>query len=74
MPVRQAEHQEKIGCRHTSRQDDVAIQVFPDVDITLHDGVESGLVNAGSLHAHHGRRKQHLWAPEALASNCDHLQ
>ena len=33
-----------------SRQDNVGIQVLPDVHITLHDGVVSGLVDTCGLH------------------------
>ena len=61
------------GCR-TSGEDDVAVEVLADVDVALHDGVEGGLVDAGRLHAHHGRREQHLRAAEALAADRDHLR
>ncbi len=58
----------------TSREDHVAVKVLTDVDIALHDGVEGGLIDASRLHAHHGRREQHLRAPEALAADGDHLR
>ena len=31
--------------------DGVGVQVLPDVDVTLHDGVEGGLVDAAGLHS-----------------------
>ena len=34
----------------STRQDNVAVQVLTDIDITLHDGVVRGLVNTSSLH------------------------
>ena len=33
-----------------TRQDGVGIQVLPDVNVTLHDGVVGGLVDAAVLH------------------------
>merc|ERR1712021_27285 len=38
-----------------SRHDGVGVQVLPDVNIALHDGVEGGLVQATGLHAQEGR-------------------
>merc|ERR1711890_112297 len=34
-----------------SRHDGVGVQVLPDVNIALHDGVVGGLVDAAGLHA-----------------------
>merc|ERR1712082_25987 len=34
-----------------SRHDGVGVQVLPDVNIALHDGVEGGLVDATGLHS-----------------------
>ena len=34
----------------STRQDNVAVQVLTDIDITLHDGVVRGLVDTSSLH------------------------
>ena len=47
-----------------SRQNDVAVQIPPDINITLHDGVEGGVVDANSLHADESRVEQNLRAPE----------
>ena len=58
----------------TSGEDHIAVQVLADVDVALHDGVEGGLVDAAGLHAHHAGREQHLWAPEPLAADGDHLR
>lgn len=58
----------------TSGEDNVAVEVLADVNVALHDRVEGSLVDAGCLHAHHGRREEHLGAAEALAANRDHLR
>merc|ERR1719158_1653729 len=34
-----------------SRHDSVGVQVLPDVNIALHDGVEGGLVDSAGLHS-----------------------
>ncbi len=54
-------------------QDSVGVQVFPDVNITLHDGVVGGLVDATGLHAKEGRLEEGLGATEALIANGDDL-
>lgn len=51
----------------------VAIQIFPNINITLHNGVISRLMNAGNFHADHGRLEKDLRAPEPLSSDRDHL-
>merc|ERR1711887_105670 len=56
-----------------SRHDSVGIQVLPDVNITLHDGVISGLMNATGLHSQEGRLEESLWASEPLVTNGDDL-
>ena len=56
-----------------SRQNSVGVEVLPDVDITLHDGVVSCLVNAAGLHAKEGWLEEGLRAPEALVANGDDL-
>merc|ERR1739848_846289 len=33
-----------------TRQDCVGVQVLPDIDVTLHDGVVCGLVNSARFH------------------------
>jgi len=55
-------------------QHDVVVQVLPDVHVALHDGVEGGIVDAHSLHAHHVGVEQHLRAAEALIANGDGLR
>ena len=57
----------------TSRQHDIAIQVFSDIHIALHDGVEASLINAGRLHAHQTWCEENLRAPESFAADCDDL-
>merc|ERR1712098_93197 len=56
-----------------SRHDGVGIQVLPDVNIALHDGVVGGLVDATGLHAKEGRLEESLGAPEPLVANGDDL-
>merc|ERR1712243_289489 len=56
-----------------SRHDGVGVQVLPDVNIALHDGVVSGLVDATGLHSKEGRLEEGLWAPEPLVTNGDDL-
>merc|ERR1719348_349183 len=56
-----------------SRHDGVGVQVLPDVNIALHDGVVGGLVDATGLHAEEGRLEESLWAPEPLVANGDDL-
>merc|ERR1711979_111444 len=56
-----------------SRHDGVGIQVLTDINITLHDGVVGGLVDATSFHAKEGRLEKSLRAAETLIANGDDL-
>merc|ERR1719188_907252 len=56
-----------------SGHDGVGVQVLPDVNITLHDGVVGGLMNATGLHSEEGRLEESLGAPEPLVANGDDL-
>merc|ERR1712018_253696 len=49
-----------------SRHDGVGVQVLPDVNIALHDGVVGGLVDSAGLHTKEGRLEESLGAPESL--------
>merc|ERR1739848_44769 len=53
--------------------DGVGVQVLPDVNIALHDGVASGLVDAAGLHSEEGRLEQSLGAAEPLVADGDDL-
>merc|ERR1712045_429533 len=53
--------------------DGVGVQVLPDVDIALHDGVVGGLVDSAGLHSQEGRLEEGLGAPEPLVANGDDL-
>lgn len=53
--------------------DNVAVQVFPDVDIALHDGVESGDVNTTALKTQDRRLEESFRSTETLVSNGDDL-
>ena len=57
----------------TSRQDGVDVQILPDVDLALHDGVVNGLVDTCGLHAQERGLEQGLWASEAFITDGDHL-
>merc|ERR1712081_130508 len=56
-----------------SGHDGVGVQVLPDVNIALHDGVVGGLVDATGLHTKEGRLEESLGAPEPLVANGDDL-
>ena len=56
-----------------SGHDSVGIQVLPDVNIALHDGVVGGLVDSASLHSEEGWLEESLWASESLVSDGDDL-
>merc|ERR1719190_287302 len=53
--------------------DGVGVQVLPDVNIALHDGVVSGLVDAAGLHSEEGRLEESLGAAEPLVADGDDL-
>merc|ERR1719213_1028134 len=53
--------------------DGVGVQVLPDVNIALHDGVVGGLVDSASLHTKEGRLEESLGAPEPLVADGDDL-
>ena len=57
----------------SSRQDGVGVQVLPNVDVALHDGVVRGFVNSRGLHSQHGRLEHGFRAPEPFVSDRDHL-
>merc|ERR1719394_466211 len=56
-----------------TRHDSVGIQVLPDVNIALHDGVVSGLVDTAGLHAEEGRLEEGLRGTEPLIADGDDL-
>merc|ERR1711935_645059 len=53
--------------------DNIAVEVFPDVNIAFHDGVVGGIVDTGSLHTQEGRLEEGLGASEPFIANCDDL-
>jgi len=57
----------------TSGKDGVGVQVFPDVDIAFHDGVEGGFMDTSRFHTQEGRLEQRLGAPESLVTDGDNL-
>merc|ERR1719214_170534 len=53
--------------------DSVGVQVLPDVNIALHDGVVGGLVDSAGLHSQEAGLEESLRAPEPLVSDGDDL-
>merc|ERR1711974_75123 len=56
-----------------SGQHSVGVQVLPDVNIALHDGVVDRLVDATRFHSEEGRLEESLGATESLIANGDDL-
>merc|ERR1719154_175078 len=56
-----------------SGHDSVGIEILTDVNITLHDGVVGGLVDATGFHSEEGRLEESLGATETFISNGDDL-
>merc|ERR1712215_460189 len=56
-----------------SRHDSVGIQVLTDVNITLHDGVVGGLMDATGFHSKERRLEESLWATETLITDGNDL-
>merc|ERR1711942_199573 len=54
-------------------KDGVGVEVLPDVDVALHDGVEGALVDANDFHAQEGRLEECLRAAETLVADSDDL-
>lgn len=51
----------------------MGVEVLADVDITLHDGVEGGLVDSTGFHIQEGRLEEQLRAVEPLIADGDDL-
>merc|ERR1712168_359330 len=57
-----------------TRQHGVGIQILPDIDVALHDGVVGGLMDPGGLHvSHHEGLEESLGTTEPLVTNLDDL-
>merc|ERR1711988_622248 len=56
-----------------SGHDGVGVQVLPDVNIALHDGVVGGLVDTAGFHSEEGRLKESFGGTEPLIANGDDL-
>merc|ERR1719419_1812279 len=56
-----------------TRHHSVGIQVLTDVNVTLHDGVVGGLVDAAGLHSQEGRLEESLRATESFVTDGDDL-
>merc|ERR1712152_5270 len=56
-----------------SRHDGVGVQVLPDVNIALHDGVVGGLVDTAGFHSKEGRLEEGFRGTEPLVANGNDL-
>merc|ERR1719238_1755909 len=56
-----------------SRHDSVGIEILPDVNIALHDGVVGGLMDTAGFHSKEGRLEEGLRGTEPLVANGDDL-
>merc|ERR1712213_276980 len=56
-----------------TRHDSVGVQVLPDVNIALHDGVVGGLMDTAGFHSEEGRLEEGLRGTEPLVTNGDDL-
>merc|ERR1712186_103108 len=56
-----------------SRHDSVGIQVLPNVNIALHDGVVGGLMDTTGFHSKEGRLEESFRGTESLIANGDDL-
>merc|ERR1719295_1455447 len=56
-----------------SRHDSVGIQVLPDVNIALHDGVVGGLMDTTGFHSKEGRLEESFRGTESLIADGDDL-
>uniref|UniRef100_J3L660 Uncharacterized protein n=1 Tax=Oryza brachyantha TaxID=4533 RepID=J3L660_ORYBR len=59
-------------CRPPTKYN-VTIQIFSNINITLHDGVVCGFMDTRSFHTNKRWLEEHLWAPEPFCSNGDDL-
>jgi len=56
-----------------TRHDGVGIEILPDVNIALHDGVVGGLMDTAGFHSEEGRLEEGLRGTEPLIANGDDL-
>merc|ERR1711931_624234 len=56
-----------------SGHDGVGVQVLPDINIALHDGVVGGLVDTAGFHSKEGRLEEGFGGTEPLVTNGDDL-
>merc|ERR1712086_157969 len=56
-----------------SRHDGVSVQVLPDVNVALHDGVVGGLVDSTGFHSQEGGLEECLGGTEPLVTDGDDL-
>ena len=57
----------------TPWEDGVGVQVLPDVDIALHDGIVGSLVDTNGFHSQEWWLEEGLWVTEPLVSDSDDL-
>merc|ERR1719313_2349330 len=59
--------------RGTSGKDDVSVEIFTDINITLHDGVVGSLMDTSSFHSEEGWLEEGFRASESLITDGDDL-
>jgi hypothetical protein len=52
----------------------VATEILPDINITFHDRVVGGLMDARSFHPNQRWLEKHFWASEPFYTNCDDIR
>ena len=57
----------------TAGQDNVGVQIFTDIDVTFHDGLEQSIVDTGGFLTNERGLEQHFWATETFVTNGDDI-
>ena len=62
-----------LGDPYSSRQHGVGVQVLTDINIALHDGVVSGLVDTRRFHTQERRLEHGIGTAESFVANSNDL-
>jgi len=54
-----------------TRQNNILVKILPDINVTLHDGLKSGIVNAASFLTNEMGLEENFGAPKPLVTNGD---
>ena len=66
-------HSKSTVTHQSSGEVGVGVQILPDVNSALHDGVVASLVGTGRIHLEKWRLEESLWTPESIVSNGEDL-